>query len=137
MTYLARAQSVPARDEDAARVSDLWDQVDSVFPGARLTARRTPGGFKCFWDELTRQADARRRAETIATAQLEQWRRRHTPVATETPPMTDIDETRAKRLGWSSDQTLPGGRWYRVRNQIAGAPVALGLRNGERLRFSA
>jgi hypothetical protein len=72
MTYLTRAQSVPIRDENAARVSDLWDLVDGVFPGSRLTARRTPEEFTRFWAELTRRADARARAETIAAARLEQ-----------------------------------------------------------------
>jgi hypothetical protein len=61
---------------DAARVSDLWDLVDDVFPGVRLTGRRTPEEFAKFWAELTRRADARARAETIAAVRIEQLRLR-------------------------------------------------------------
>jgi hypothetical protein len=68
---LSELRELSPRDEDAARVSDLWDAVDDVFPGSRLTARRTPEQFARFWNELTRQADARKRAETIGTATLE------------------------------------------------------------------
>ena len=47
------------------------DAVMAVFPGSRLWRRRTPDEHARFWDGLTRQADARKRAETIGTATLE------------------------------------------------------------------
>lgn len=45
--------------------------VLATFPGSRLTHRRTPERFKRFWDELTRQAEARTHAEMVAAATLE------------------------------------------------------------------
>jgi hypothetical protein len=86
VTYLARAQVVPKRlpDEDTAVAGDVCDVVDDVFPGSRLTARRTSKDFTRYWDELGRRHLARKRAETIAASRLEQLQEqtRHTPVAT-------------------------------------------------------
>jgi hypothetical protein len=51
----------------------------AVFLGSRLTRRRTPEDFRRFWDELTRRADARKRAETLAAVRLEHLRRQSQP----------------------------------------------------------
>ncbi len=54
----------------------LIAHVIGTFPGSRVTRRRTPEGFKHFWDELTSRSDAHRRGETIGAARLEQLQRR-------------------------------------------------------------
>ncbi len=78
------SDDVLARDEDAARASDLWDLVDSLFPGARLTARRTPQEFTRYWSGLGRHHADRKQSETMAAVRLEQLQQqqRQTPVAT-------------------------------------------------------
>jgi hypothetical protein len=50
--------------------------VLATFPGSRLTRRRTPEGFRRFWDELTRRADARTHAASLAVVRLGELQRR-------------------------------------------------------------
>lgn len=51
--------------------------VGAVFPGARLTRRRTSEEHAALWLRLTRRAEARRQSESLATARLEQLLRNH------------------------------------------------------------
>ena len=62
------------RDDDSIDVLPL---VEAVFPGSRLTRRRTRDEHAALWLRLTRRAEARRDSETLATTRLEHLRRRH------------------------------------------------------------
>jgi hypothetical protein len=56
----------------------ILSRVEAVFPGARMTRRRTHEQHAQLWVELTRHTDARRRGELLAAGALGRLIRRHT-----------------------------------------------------------